>query len=613
MLKRIVIAAIICLDAGALPAAEPMEGRSADRWRAQPDWTPKTFASEFSCAAEGDWLAFSVKGEGKQMTWTLAPTAAELADEPRYLVLRYKAYNLTPVSGDYLLCVQDGSPSWRRYLEQKRVIPDGAEHLLVVDVLSHYPPEPINRFALRAGPVAGKEGKLLVKMGFSSQPPSGAEVVACQWPREEKVRVDFEALQWQPSPNWTTHPPEHQATEPLASSVRYSTRGQMKSMRWSSRLPKKIDLEKLPFSSMRYRARGDFGPYGYVFYLSALGKDGEKKSVYAMRPGDVNNDGLWHVYHTKLDGKGMAGASVAVGIDSLSPEAEIELDYIEFSSVPPTTPIPEMLSYEKRAGPWPAGREGFTALAMSKAERLNPFMLPRMGIGAWFDSQDISVDGVPFQVARDPSDMPCTGTVGEDDIEVALPAETREVLFLLAACFPFGEKFGSNWREDTPLRLLDEPERATIRLAYADGTSEEMLPVRASRCEYGIGHDIALYAVHPASGKTPVKMALHDRMRSACFGLVGLTVNSGAPRVKEPDWQPPWYPEVKRPPLSEAKISFATEKGLTWDRISSAMLGEATIALSRRVEILYRVCARDLVLLRSARRSDKQNPVRLPQ
>ena len=57
-----------------------------------------------------------------------------------------------------------------------------------------------------------------------------------------------------------------------------------------------------------------------------------------MEPGDVEDEGAWYVFRRQLPFAGTA-QSLIIGIDSLSPDAEIEVDYIEFSAVPPADPI----------------------------------------------------------------------------------------------------------------------------------------------------------------------------------------------------------------------------------------------------------------------------------
>ncbi|NOZ21028.1 MAG: hypothetical protein GXP25_08055 [Planctomycetes bacterium] len=573
----------VCLLLGQVFAAEPIDGRSASRWRPELHWAPGREPGSSAVKDDNGWLEFSLTGANSLMTWTLEPSPEEMKNEPRYLVFIYRAENLKKEGSSYLLLMRDGSPGWRQLLNGEDLEADGKEHTVAIDILSYSPPAPIHQFAFRIGPPADGRGRMLMKIQFTNDPPAGVEPRTALPAESKKMRIDFEDIKWNPSPNWTPRPPDRHDMQKTEKAVRFSMVGQQKSMRWSAAVPKGLDIGKMPFVSLRYRAKGKFGPWGYAFYMSAVDDKGKKASTYVMKPGDVDGDDHWHVFHAKLDEKGIGG-TMAVGIDCLSPEAEIEMDYIEYSSLPPKTPIDEMLTFEKREATWPKGKDGLSTLPVSSDGLVpNHFMIPRMGIGSWFDTPHITAEGIPFEVPTDPSAMLASGTVGEDDLAVDLPPDTKEVLLLIAAAFPYGEKFGANWRRPTPLRILNEPERLTIQLIYADGTSEHMLPIHVVKSEYGVGHDIAVYAVHPAPGRAPSRLVFHDNMRNACFGLLGVTANAGQPRFREPDIQTIWYPPVKKPAMADATIEFQTENGLTWDKIESAMLGGAVDLAGRSV------------------------------
>ncbi|HUT90156.1 MAG TPA: DUF6259 domain-containing protein [Thermoguttaceae bacterium] len=580
---RLTLAFPLLVAACPASAAEPIDGRSVARWAAQPDWSPGQAATDCGARDRDGWLEFSVAGRDRVMTWTRELAPEELGHEPRYLVFRYRASELSSVPGSYLLVAWDGSPHTRHFLGRDRLVADGREHVLVVDVLSYAPPSPIERLAIRIGPAPSDRGRLLVKMEFTDEVPEGVEPIR-QAPREpEKVRIEVEDFPWQPSPHWTPRPPDDHGIEPTEGAVRFQMTGQQKSMRWSAKPPDGLDLARMPYVSVRYRARGKFGPYGYAFYLGVLDAEGKRTSTYAMEPGDVDGDGRWHVFHKKLDERGV-GSSMAVGIDSLSPAAEIEIDYVEYSSLPPRTPIEEILAFEPREAAWPNGKDGLVTVTLpDRAAPPNHFMIPRMGIGSWFPAAHVTVEGIPFEVATDPSAIFASGTVSEDKLAVDLPPDAREVLLLLAAAFPSSEPFGADWRRPTPLRMLAEPERMTIELVYADGTSDHVLPIHAAKGEYGVGHDVALYAVPPSPGKSPNRLILHDNMPSASFGLLGVTANTGEPRVPKPELHEIWYPEVEKPPLSDATIAFGAADGLTWDTIRSPMLQGAVELAGRPV------------------------------
>lgn len=561
------------------PAAEPLDGRTAADWQPQAGWTPQHRAASFTAANENGRLALSLTGRGQEMTWTYMLAPAEVAGEPRYLVADYQTAGLDASSGSYFLMVQDGSPNWRRLVSRKDLVCDGRPHQLVVDLHSFRPPAPPNALVVQIGPATADSAKLLLRLEFTDHPPADVKPVECAWPAAQKRRIQFATLSWTPAPKWVPNPAAHAALQKSPAGMNFSMQGAGRSMRWTAKLPAPLDLGRLPYVSLRYRATGEFGPSGYVFYLAAKEK-GKTQSVHAMQPGDVQADGRWHVFGGQIDSHGTATGGVAAGIDALSSDAHLELDYIEFSSQPARAAIADAVEFTRRDGPWPAGRDGLTTIELPPPERSQPLLLPRLAVGSWFDTREISVEGVPFRVPPQPQLMPATGMVDEEDLSLPLPAGSREVLLLLAAAFPPAERFGGDGLRDTPLRQLDEPERMTVELSYADGSREELIPLAAATATHAVGHGLGVYSLSATPGKTPVRMTLHDRMRSAAFGLAGLTVNRGQPRFPEPESPQLWYPPVKKPPLAPAQILLDASHGLTWDRISSAMLGPAPVNLA---------------------------------
>ena len=556
-----------------LGAAQPIDGRSASRWEPQPGWTPGREAAVHGVRNADGWLEFSMAGSDQQMTWTLHPTPQELAGEPRYLLLTYEATGLSVDKGSYLLVVRDGSPAWRNFLNRGQLVADGWVHQLAVDVLSYAPPEPINRFALRIGPATAASGRLRATIEFVAELPTDAVLVRMPGVEPRTLRIEPEHVEWRPSPHFTPRPPESHEMALTERGVRFAMVGQQRSMRWSATAPDGLVLGELPFVAVRYRATGRFGPGGYAFYVGVTDAKGKRVSAYAAEPGNIDGDGAWHVFRKQLEQKGSA-TSMAVGIDSLSPSATLEVDYVEFSSVPVRMPVSDMITYEVRDGPWPSGNDGLETVALAVPDGgLDPFFAPRLGLGDWFTSEHITVAGIPFSVPAVPDGIVTTGTVDEGRVAMQLPEGTREVLFLMASSFPAGEAFGTNWRRPTPLRLLTEPERLTVELTYDDGTSDHLIPINVSRREHGVGHDIACYAVHAASGRSARVMILHDNMRNAAFGIVGVTANRGGLRVPAVALQSLAYPLPSPRSPAPAEFAYSVADGLTWDGVVSDTLG----------------------------------------
>ena len=156
--------------------------------------------------------------------------------------------------------------------------------------------------------------------------------------------------------------------------------------------------------------------------------------------------------------------TIGMGIDSLSPTAEIEVDYIQFTSNPPLIPVADFVQFEPRTAVWPDGQDGLHTVALPTAGRSNPYLPIRMGLGEWFPTTEITMGGIPFRLPAGFEKLPATGTVDEDSLVVPLPSEAKEILVLLLASFPNSEEM-LHTKSDRPLRILDEPERAFFRAA----------------------------------------------------------------------------------------------------------------------------------------------------
>jgi hypothetical protein len=563
--------------------AQPVDSRSAGRWLTQPGWTPSRLATAHRVEADGDWLKFSAVGQGKQMTWTLVPEASELAGEPRYLVVTYRAEKLDGGSKDHFLASQFGGSEWIRLIGHDRLVADGQPHVLAVDMFSHMYQAPLDRLMLRIGPTTGEEGRLWAKLEWVDQLPEGVTALAAKQPKSEVIRLVPKDQTWSPSANWTPRPAAKHSMQAGDIGMRFAMEGARCSMRWSAKLATTIDLRKLPYVSIRYRARGEFGTSGYVVHLSAADSEGDKISVHAMQPGDVIGDGKWHVFTRRMPERGVAKGTIAMGVDSLSPTAEIEVDYIQFTSTPPLVPLGDIVEFKARAAAWPDGQDGLRTVALPDADRPNVYLPMRMGLGQWFPTAEITIGGIPFRVPASFEKLPATGTVDEDSLVIPLPSQAKEILVLLLASFPNSEETLSA-RSNRPLQMLDEPERAFFELRYQDGTVDRMLAVHAATGKYGIAHGTEVYALRPSPGKELKELAFCDRMRNACFGLAGVTVNNGQPRVAEPQIAQLWYPT--RPAPAEAPASVDLE-GMTWRAIRSSILPGGTIELAK--EPLFRL------------------------
>lgn len=530
------------------------------------------------------------------MTWTFRPSIEQLQGGHRYLLLHYRAEGIAQ-TGDYLLTARDGSPDWRHYLTQRTVIADRSDHVIAVDLLGFLPPDNIEQLAVRLVPVSGGSAKLIARIGFSHELPDGAKAVGSTPANKKTARVEAESIELSAAPTWLPRNASREF-EGVKSSTGWRLRaaGEGLGMRWTAVRPAPIDVRAMPYFAMRYRARGDLAAGGYVLQGYVTDAGGKRESAHIVVPRDLDVDGRWHVLRAPMPVCGKL-ESLAFGVDCGGGiPAELEIDWIAFQSEPFMLPVADEIDYGVRQSPWPSGHDGFETLAppRRKGTGLGAVALARFGIGEWFPSRHITVDGVPFEVVEKVGEIAASGIIEEEALALDIPPVdgAKELLLLMTAAFPAREEF-VHWKIKSPLRWLSEPERLVFVLEYEDGSREELLPIGGAKRAFGVGHGPGLYSIPLRDGPLPRRLLLRDRMRNSGFSIFGATLNRGSRHIPEPVALMPQYPKAASRVASSAEFRFSTQAGLAWGEIHSATLGGA-IALTKEPVFSLQVGAREI-------------------
>lgn len=215
---------------------------------------------------------------------------------------------------------------------------------------------------------------------------------------------------------------------------------------------------------------------------------------------------------------------------------------------------------------------GFTPIDMSSTAVQAPSVLPRgkkrIAAGLRW------IGEVPFRVS-DPADIPGVGRETVGAASVSLPGDSREIFMLIRADIP-GRMYTHQSRNSTMyLWRLAEPEFFVVEVTYEDGTADRFIPFNPGLSDYALRPGIQTCVVHPDPKKTTEKLVFRDRMRNTAFGLVGVTVNAGEPRVEPPRKLtplPPSAPSADR--VADCRLEFGTEDGLAWEAIHTNLLDE---------------------------------------
>jgi hypothetical protein len=553
-------------------------------------WVGEALAAKTcSLRSEGGALVFTVEGRDKQMVWRLALRDDEMAGDDRYLLVRYKAEGLNTAGGNYFLHGVEGTPGGRLYAWDDEVVCDGAWHVLAVDLLQVNPQEPTSALAFKV--IVGDTGpaKLTVdRIWFAGDLPAGAKVARAMVPPAASVVFDWSKVELKPQPAWTLNPATDFSATVEGTAATFVVRGAGKAMRWPLAMPTPVDLAATPYVSLRYKASGRLGLATYAIWLGDDVTGAAGHSAHPLLAGDLKADGAWHNFTVRL-GQGFRATQLAAGLDCGGDEATMTLDTITFGSAPPMWPLAQMLPYDTRAEAWPAGRDGLTVLPLKvTGGRPSAFLQRRLEVVDWFSSPRITVDRLPFDVAEDPAKLPQTGTAELGALATDLPPAVREVCLLTAGVAPPNEPWGIDPQHPRPQEFLSEPEKVVCEVRYAKGPPDFVLPLSTETGKWGLKRGLGVHVVHPDPKRQATQLLLHDRMQTASFAIVGVTVNTGTPRVAEPTWEPLSYPPPPAGRLAGAgrgggagvvsgglEADFTTGTGLSWARLSASGMANA--------------------------------------
>lgn len=586
MLRHLLPVLCLVLVLAPLAAAPVLDGATAAQWQPCTGWVSKA-PSQYGVSAAGKSLVFSAEGAGTEMPWILNLDRLGVSGDERYILVRYRGRGLDTRPSIYFLHGEEGTHGGRAYAMADELQPDGEWHTLAVDLLAVQPQETTHNLAVKVFVDASGSARLEVeKFWFSNDLPADAKVARVIGKRaEETLSVAWQQVKIEPQTGWTTAPATDFSATPGEGTMAFSVRGQGKGMRWLLALPQPVDLARLPYLSLRYRASGAVAGTTYAIWLGDRAEGTGGTSLIALPASDLQPDGAWHNLTLKL-AKTFTPTHLAVGLDCDGEAAGLELSDLTFTSAPLRWALQQVLPYAIRPAPWPVGHEGYTTLAPAITGGVgSPFLAQRLGLSDWFSAPQVTVAGVPFAVPTEPGAVVQSSTTGLGALSLKLAAPAKAIYLLTAALAPATEPWGIDWQNPKPLEVLDVPEKVCFEVRYASGPSDFILPEDVASGQWGLRRGLSVSVVRPDPQRRATELLLHDRMQTASFALVGATLAQGQPQVSEPTWRGLAYPAPPRGALAKVRpatarsdqpavnggllhAAFATEGGLTWANLS---------------------------------------------
>ncbi|MEN6305806.1 MAG: DUF6259 domain-containing protein [Armatimonadia bacterium] len=571
-------------------AASPaLDGTSAAAWKPATGWVSKAPAS-YGVTNENGALVFSAEGAGTEMPWLINLDNLGISGDERYVLVRYKAKGLSTGPGIYFLHGEEGTRGGLAYALASDLKPDGEWHTLAVDLLAVGPLEVTHNLALKVFVDASGSARLEIsKLWFANELPADATMAQAPSQRPvETVQVNWPSAKVAAQTGWTTSPADDYSATLDGKTTTFTVRGHARGMRWLTALPKPLDLGRMPYLSLRYKASGSLAPTTYAIWLGDRESGSGGNSVVALPPTALKADGVWHTVTVKLQ-KTFTATHLAVGIDSSGDAASLTFDTVTFGSRPPRWSLAEVLDFRYGTDRWPGG-QGPHAITGGSA---SPFLGQRLGLSDWFTQSQVTVQGIPFTVPTDPSQVSQTSTSSFDELSLKAAPGVREIYLLTACAAPAGEPWGVDWQTPRPMEILDVPEKVYYEIRYTSGPPDQVLPLDLASGKWGMRRGLSVNVVHPDPARQVSELVLCDRMQTAGFAIVGVTMLKEKPRVVEPSWQALTYPTppakalagtrpAAQPSAAEPVVaagvlqaSFSPKSGLTWAALGVPSLNNA--------------------------------------
>jgi hypothetical protein len=536
-------------------AASAQQGWSVDtvqpaRWRPMPGWLGNpSDAAAVQATSEG--LRFLVPEPGRGMKWL---TSARWVNTLRfrYLTVRYRAKGIAPRSDDYFMYLNDtsGVPDSQRYLLKLADLrADGGWHLAVVDLHRWQIRPYLTQIALQVQAAEPNAEVVVSEIAFREALPQGVSLPQEPLPPVREVPVDLsEWRRLQPQPDWLANASTRASVEWTREGLRFRVPEAGKGMKWSLHFAPPLRPRETPYIVIQYRARGVAGTGDYFLYTAPSQPTLPQSEYIPARLEEVLSVGKWQTMAVRLPEAALDElATLAIQVQAQEADAELVIRSATFASRPevsamaPEEQLPEPHRVMGRFLPLDLG--GHYHVSLQQVLSGLPLTSYRFG------SAQVVGAGVPFRVST--AARNAAAVQGETGvITVPIPSAAQypvpgEMYMLLAAGMP-------GWEEPSygggSLYRVVHPHRFVVELRYADGSSEQIFPLRVATRRHEVARGIDVYVVPVAKRLREVR--LHDRMRLGEFGLCALTLNTGTPRFSPSLWMRPVPQGSKRAALN---------------------------------------------------------------
>jgi hypothetical protein len=348
---------------------------------------------------------------------------------------------------------------------------------------------------------------------------------------------------WTAQPSWLANPAASGTFSASVAEAVTSLRvtAPQRGMKWTWNLPTPVPLAGRHYVAMRYRARG-ISPQGH-YALCFLGTTPSGSIDYqvAVAPSELRADGRWRTATASLESvaaKLPSLTGLACEVQALSADAQLELQDVRLTEQLPAVPLSDLCSW--RPG---ADFAGFRPLPLPAGAITNGAdWLQRLRLTNWPQTNLITVEAVPFELARGELRFAATPLEKKADLHVPVGCHASELLLFLLAEFQGPEEAAYG---EGRFSTIHDVDRFRVRLEYTDGTADEMLPLDAGSRQFGVTGEAQVLVAAADFAKVVKEVVVRDLTRQAAFAVAAVSARVERKRA---------FPEAleQTPPLALA-------------------------------------------------------------
>lgn len=499
-------------------------------WKPQPSWLANPSPTA-TLASEAGVAAFRVEPANQGMKWSRDLPRISLAETP-WIVIRYRAENLSQIHTDYVIYLRDGDS--KRQLSPwtpKDLVADGAWHIAAVDVSDLTDRPAVEQIAVQVqSEPTGRARLWLDWVGFTDSPPRDAAVPSR--PDTAPVSPDWIAplanADWTAQPSWLANPadPDSHRLTKMGDTTTFHVTRSGRGMKWSCTLRASADPARYRLALMRYRARHVSSHGHYALCFLGQPHSGGLDYQVVISPSELAADGRWHTVCVSLGdlpAKLALVTGVACEVQAAEGGAELEIADIRLANAVPSQALSDACEWRSDAT-----FEGFQCVPLP-AERTadGDRWLQRLRLTDWPSSERVTVEGIPFQLPARQLRVAATSIQDKSQMSLGADCQASEVfLWLLAKFFgPDEPVFG-----DGRLKAIRDLDRFRLRLQYADGTADECLPWNIGTGQFGVVEGAQVLAAAADSSKRLREIVVCDGARQGAFAVVACSARVAGER-----------------------------------------------------------------------------------